>query len=134
MQEQNTLSFKLNPIFNWFNIQKSNIHGMGLFSQRDILPGESLGIAMVKKSISNSFQEHLIEGYGNSSDDDWLRVIGARFINHTAAPNIKLTYSGSQVLAFALKKINIGDEITANYIDIYQQINLPIPEFCKAIA
>jgi|GEM_PF-3450300 len=134
MHQHKSLSFILNPIFNWFSIQKSTIHGMGLFSRREIPQGAFLGVAMIKKIAANNHHEHLIEGYGASSDDEWLRVIGARFINHTNKPNIRLEYYGTQVVAYALRKITIGEEITANYIDIYQQINLPIPEFCLASA
>lgn len=134
MQQHKSLSFILNPIFNWFSIQKSAIHGVGLFSRREIPKGAYLGIAMIKKSAAHEHHEHLIEGYGDSSEDEWMRVIGARFVNHTSNPNIRLEYYGTQVVAYALQKISIGEEITANYIDIYKQINLPIPDFCLQTA
>ncbi|TXI92561.1 MAG: SET domain-containing protein [Neisseriales bacterium] len=128
--QHKSLSFILNPIFNWFNIQKSHIHGLGLFSRREIPQGAYLGIAMIKKSAASNYQEHLIEGYGASSEDEWLRVIGARFINHAVEGNIRLEYYGTQVVAYALRKISVGEEITANYVNIYREINLPIPDFC----
>lgn len=129
MSQQNLLSFTLDPIYNWFSIQKSSIHGMGLFSRRDIPKGLLLGLAMIKKSVPNNYQDHLIDGYGNSSEDEWLRVIGARFINHNKTANITLKYHEGQVIAYAAKPINSGEEIFADYAEIYPQINLPIPDF-----
>lgn len=129
MSQQNLLSFTLDPIYNWFSIQKSSIHGMGLFSRREIPEGLFLGIAMIKKSSPNNYQEHLIDGYGNSSEDEWLRVIGARFINHSKLANIILKYDEDHVIAYAAKHIEAGEEIFADYAEIYKQISLPIPDF-----
>lgn len=124
--------FKLNPALNWFNIKKSSIHGLGLFSSRDIDLNEPLGIALIKKAQSSDYSEHLIEGFGyQAAEDDWLRVIGVRFINHSSIGNIRLEHRGDQVLAYANQEIKLGTEITANYAEIYSQINLPIPDFCK---
>lgn len=129
---QQTELFKLNPALNWFNIKKSSIHGLGLFSVKPLQPNEELGIALIKKAQSSDYTEHLIEGFGyQTAEDDWLRVIGVRFINHSSIGNIRLEHHGDQVLAYANQVIDSGTEITTNYAEIYQQINLPIPDFCK---
>lgn len=129
---QQTELFKLNPALNWFNIKKSSIHGLGLFSARQLQPNEELGIALIKKAHSSDYSEHLIEGFGyQTAEDDWLRVVGVRFINHSSMGNIRLEHRGNQVLAYANQVIDSGTEITTNYAEIYQQINLPIPDFCK---
>lgn len=129
---QQTELFKLNPALNWFNIKKSSIHGLGLFSVKSLQPDEELGIALIKKAQSSDYSEHLIEGFGYQTDeDDWLRVIGVRFINHSQSGNIRLEHRGDQVFAYANQIIDSGTEITTNYAEIYQQINLPIPDFCK---
>ncbi len=128
---QQTEMFRLNPIFNWFNIKKSAIHGLGLFTSKLIQADEPLGIALLKKAQSANYLEHLIEGFGyQTEDDDWLRVIGVRFINHSPVSNIRLEYYSDRVLAFAKQELAPETEIIANYAEIYREINLPIPDFC----
>lgn len=128
---QRTEMFKLNPMFNWFSIKKSAIHGLGLFSTKPIKADEPLGIALIKKAQSANYLEHLIEGFGyQTENDDWLRVIGVRFINHSSVSNIRLEYYNDRVLAFAKQDLAPETEITANYAEIYREINLPVPDFC----
>ena len=51
-----------------------------------------------------------------------------RFINYSPVSNIRLEYYSDRVLAFASQSCP-ETEITANYVEIYREINLPIPDF-----
>lgn len=122
----------LNPIYDVVSIQKSHIHGFGLFARKYISHNQSLGIAMIKKKLAQPYIEHLVEGYGEQAVDEWLRVVGARFINHNSNGNIRMEFVNGKVFAFAKTNIKAGEELTTDYVHIYQQINLVIPDFCVA--
>lgn len=124
--------FLLDPVYDLVSIQKSHIHGFGLFARADIAKGSFLGVAMIKKRSASLYLDHLVEGYGTQSNDAWMRVVGARFINHAIKGNVAMNLVDGVVIVRAIQDIAKGEEITTNYIYLYQQINVDIPEFCVA--
>ncbi len=131
MQQTKKDSFILDPQFQWFHIGKSTIHGLGLISNQELPANTSLGFALIKKQgIQPHYLEHLIDGLGETANDPWYRVIGARFINHSKDPNVGFKHIDAFVYAYTLRPIHKREEITGNYIEIYRELDLTIPEFC----
>lgn len=125
-------TFALDPIYDLVSIRKSEIHGFGLFARINIIKGSFLGLAMIKKDSANLYLQHLVDGYGEQSTDLWMRTVGARFINHNNDGNVVMNLFGDSVVVHAAKDIVIGEEITTDYVYLYNQIDLGIPEFCAA--
>lgn len=119
----------LDPLFDFVSIRKSTIHGFGLFARYNFASDTHLGLVMVKKDQATDFLAHLVEGYGEQAYDQWLRVVGARFINHHPNGNVRMELINGQIVAFTNRQILAGEELTTNYQYIYSQIDLVIPEF-----
>ncbi|MCA9351834.1 SET domain-containing protein [Patescibacteria group bacterium] len=108
-------------------LEKSNIHGIGLFAGENIQKGEIIWIP------SDLFTLHIPEDKFKGldiSDQDIIRHYGyfhkemnvwhfasdnSRFINHSVNPTIVRTKTGDGVQA--LVDIVRGDELTQNYSD-----------------
>ena len=98
-----------NPLPKSLTIKKSNIHGLGLFAEKDIPAETTLGITHIQNI---------------DFPQGWLRTPLGGFYNHSKKPNCKLitTYTGrfwrswveSKEL-ITLKNIIEGDEITCFY-------------------
>ena len=77
----------------------SKIQGQGLFANKHILKGEIIGEATI----------------------DDKRTTLARYINHSADPNVVFKMINNQVIGFALKKIKKDEELLVNYR--HEQLN-----------
>lgn len=89
------------PLPSNVTIKKSRIHGLGLFSTKDIPKESDLGITHVK---DNRFSH----GY--------IRTPLGGFLNHSRNPNCKATYQGDFINILTITDINSGEEITVNYL------------------
>lgn len=106
-------------------LDKSPIHGIGLFAAESIEPGrpiwrfvpgfdltiapevlDNLPVPVRLQILRYGVSCPLTKGHLVSSDDD-------RFTNHSETPNTRL-YCGC---TYAIRFIEIGDEITVNYRD-----------------
>lgn len=105
----------------------SEIHGLGLFADEHIPEGQEVwrfvnGLdSMLPLTIFESLPplaQAFVRRYGtNESDKGYFTLYGddARFINHSAHPN--LVWDETRQAMVAAGDICIGEEITENYYD-----------------
>ena len=88
-------------------VDKSSIHGKGLFAERDIKEGESIGMASGRKVKKDGI-------YVIWLDEETAYQIECdfRYINHSDNANA-VYYDTLEICA--LKDIKAGEEITHNY-------------------
>lgn len=128
--EANQVFFALNPDNQMVEIRPSTIHGLGLFSKKDIKKGYILGPAMIDRSIARYYLNNTSENYDQTGvDDDWVQCIGTRYLNHSNQPNIGFQFEDKFIIAIAIKDIVLGDEITVNYLDYFSHTYVPLPRF-----
>ena len=95
-----------NPLPNNLKLEKSNIHGYGLFADKAIKKGTVLGISHVKHDL-----------FANG----WIRTPLGGFYNHSDTPNCQLEDTQlddndtQAKLLVAFKDIKAGDELTCTY-------------------
>jgi len=83
-----------NKLIQNFKIDKSNIHGDGVISTKEIEANEVINIAIYDDCHCTSFGAH---------------------INHSYSPNAITRNEGDQYITYAEKKIYPGDEVTVDY-------------------
>jgi len=88
------------PLPSNVTIQKSTIHGLGLFALAKISAETELGISHVKD---------------NRFSNGYIRTPLGGFFNHSTKPNCKAIYDGDFIKIKTLVNINAGDEITVDY-------------------
>lgn len=108
-------------------LNKSIIHGIGLFADEDILKGEIIWTPSDIFTLhidKNDFEElhesdkSMVRHYGYFHKEMGIWHFGSdnsRFINHSKDPTITRTDTGDGVQA--LRDILKGDELTQNYTD-----------------
>lgn len=113
-------------------LDKSSIHGIGLFADEDIEKGTIIweyykGIDVeVQQFALNSIEWHFIEKYAyyDRQLDIWiLPADNDRSTNHSEDPNTGPLEDGKMVV---LKNIKSGEEITCNYHEIDYEVNLKL--------
>ena len=90
-------STKYKPLPDCLSIEKSGIHGYGLFALQDLPEGSALGIT----------HHHLWE--------EVVRTPLGGFINHSKNPNCELERILSTSVLYTSKKIKKGEELTLTY-------------------
>ncbi len=98
MQKRNISHYKALP--SYITIEKSKIHGLGLFATSDIKEGLDLGLSHV---LNDKYKDGLIR-----------TPLGA-FINHSSNPNSDLIENDDNVRLITLRKIKKGEELTVDY-------------------
>ena len=93
------MDFKEESLSKKYYISSSEIHGQGVFANKDIYPGEEIDIGInfifsIFPTVTNYFGD---------------------FINHSWTPNGQLDYRYGKWYLIAIKKIKTGQEITMNY-------------------
>jgi hypothetical protein len=81
-----------------FSIEKSKIHGVGVISKRVYEPGDLIGIAL----------------YWSRKSYPLTTTFGAN-INHSYSPNAETRNEGEYYKTYAIKRIDVGDEIVVDY-------------------
>ena len=81
-----------------FKIDKSPIHGKGVFASKDLQAGEFINIAIYR---------------GEDGVPHTTKFGG--YLNHSYNPNAITNKDGDKYLTYAGKKINNGDEVTVDY-------------------
>jgi len=76
----------------------SNIEGIGIFSSNNLRGGDVVMAAVV----------------------DGKRTQAGRYSNHSDTPNTRPEYIGDDAYMTAINDIEIGDELTTSYRDVYQ--------------
>lgn len=88
------------PLPSNVTIQKSKIHGLGLFAVANISAERELGISHVR-------DDRFSNGY--------IRTPLGGFFNHSTKPNCEAIYDGDFIKIKTLVNINSGNEITVDY-------------------
>ena len=110
-------------------LDKSKIQGVGVFSIEDIKKGHKIqeersnfqmefdknNLPSMPLAFANFLETHSYQKYLHP-DMLILQLDNSKYINHSKNPN--LNHDG-----FAIKDINIGDEITIDYRDFGDNIN-----------
>ena len=105
-------------------LDKSSIHGIGVFSAQDIKGGDLIWrfVPEIDRIIESSIQDEqdkdFIDTYAyyDKQLNTWiLSADNDRFTNHSESPNTFAVDNGD---VFACKDISIGEEITINYYKI----------------
>lgn len=105
-------------------IKKSKIDGSGVFASRDFKAGE----IVLKWNVSNKITKNKIK-HISSSDKKYISYFDGscflmqppeRFVNHSCDPN---TFP-KDFCDIAKRDIKKGEEITTNYLDVCNEINM----------
>jgi SET domain-containing protein len=89
-----------NPLPKSLTIEKSKIHGLGLFAVEKISRGVTLGMTHIKN-----------DAYENGH----IRTPLGGFYNHSNNPNCETYYVDEVLYLRTLKDISHGEEITVKY-------------------
>jgi SET domain-containing protein len=88
------------PLPRSVTIKKSFIEGLGLFANKTISQNTLLGISHVK-------DDRFENGY--------IRTPLGGFVNHSDIPNCEFYNDGDFIMLRAIRNINEGNELTAEY-------------------
>ena len=107
----------------YWEVKKTGNKGLGLFAKKTIKPGIVIGdyIGKVLKTAEADIQEdkqnlYLMYYHDQASIYPNLQKPGIHLLNHSCTPNSWLyTYKG-HILAFTLRRIFPGEELTISYL------------------
>ena len=85
-------------------IDKSSIHGLGLYSDTDIPDGYAIE-NVIPLTAGNSYYLRLD------------RNIFAKKINHSDSPNCEMYFHEDGIWLYANQDIHVGEELTYHYMD-----------------
>ena len=88
------------PLPPYLTLEKSKIHGLGLFATDNIDAHHVIGITHVR---DNRFQ------------DGYIRTPLGGFFNHSTEPNCEVIEDGDYIKLATIKEIKAGEELTATY-------------------
>lgn len=101
-----------------FKVKRSRA-GLGLFVQHPIKKGEFLieysGPVISNKEAEKKAGKYLFEVNSRKTVDGSVRNNMARYINHSCAPNCEVYVEKGRLNVYAIRNINIGDELHYNY-------------------
>ena len=107
-----------------YKVKKSSA-GLGLFAIVPIKKGtwiiEYVGKILNGKKLIEEYPEnrYLFETSAVRMIDGSSRSNTARYINHSCKPNCEVEIIGGRVFVHAIKRIDIGEEITYDYGEEY---------------
>jgi len=97
--------------------------GLGLFTNLPIEKGgfviEYTGRVLTRREADTKGGKYLFETSQNRFVDGAVRSNTARYINHSCRPNCEIEIEKGRIYIFALRKINVGEELTYDYDDEY---------------
>ena len=96
---------------NYLIKQRSKIHGLGIFTIRDIKKDEIFYYAPLRKISHQSRPKYAFIG-----NDTWIsdkKVLN--FVNHSCEPDTIFDISDKKPKLIAKRNIHSGEEITVNY-------------------
>ena len=105
-----------------FFISQTKEKGNCVFSKKKYEIGELIGEYITSKP--NIIGKMLLS-------DKWETDILGRFCSHNSNPNTKLKIEESTIYLYAIKIIEINDEIVVNYVEVSKILNLPDEIFYK---
>lgn len=104
-------------------VDKSQIDGKGLFAGENIsartkignLGGEVISKKQARQRAKTLKIIAIVELHNGKAIDATNTQQGFKYINHSCSPNCFMRVINYQVEFYALRTINIGEEITCNY-------------------
>lgn len=111
-----------------------SLTGKGLFAEESIPKGaciiEYIGRPVSEKEQYENKGKYLFEtGKGTMIDGNIPGNI-AKYINHSCAPNCEIDIKNRRIYVFALKRINVGEELNYDYDTEYFDQHIK-PKGCK---
>lgn len=105
-----------------FKVVEIQTRGKGLVTEDTIFPGYPIGIYLSKNLTP------IVEG--RVLYDGWIEStpIG-RYVNHSNSPNCNVSLNGKDIYLISNNVIDYNEEITVNYLEVAQLINLPESKF-----
>ncbi len=105
-----------------FFIAKSQIDGNGVFARSLIKRGEFIGpltgnlipLMLGRSLVLKSKRIHLWE-FDCNPPSSLIITNALKYINHSCRPNVRFKEKGYSILVYALRRIDPGDELTADY-------------------
>lgn len=113
-------AYNYRPLPKEVTIKPSSIDGLGLFATEKIAQNTNLGVAWVSlprdtKQLKELFErDEAVEWC--KENDMWIRTPLGGFPNHSTNPNCAEGYMGGFVNLVTIKDIEIGEELTTNYL------------------
>ena len=107
-----------------FKVVEFQTRGKGLITEDTIFPGTIIGTYLSKDL------EPITEG--RILYDGWIESIPiGRYVNHSRTPNSNVSLEGNNIYLISNNVIDYRDEITVNYLEVAELINLPKSEYSK---
>jgi SET domain-containing protein len=110
--------------------------GLGLFARETIKRGvrivEYTGRPLKPGEEYTSRSKFLFEISRKKTIDGGVRTNGARYINHSCAPNCRAENTGRRIFILARRKIAPGEELTYNYGKEYFDEHIK-PKGCRCL-
>ena len=113
-------SFKFRPLPRGLTIKKSDIEGLGLFTELKIFRAEVLGPSHIKLNETSLENNEYIAYF---HDNGILRTPLGGWINHSEEPNVGLRDAGAFYVVEALRDIKPGEELTVDYRKGFTLVN-----------
>lgn len=111
--------------------------GLGLFAAKPILRGQCVveytGEVVSDDEADKRAGKYLMKIDKKRTIDGSPRTNLARYINHACKPNCVYYLEGGRVRAYALRKIEAGEELTVNYGKEYVEAYIA-PYGCRCSA
>ena len=102
--------------------------GRGLFTQeripKDSFVIEYLGRPATAKQIKENRGKYLFWTSDASMIDGNIPTNTARFINHSCAPNCEVKIRNRRINIFAIRTIELGEELSYDYGEEYFELHL----------
>jgi len=115
-----------------FQLLRSNIHGIGLFSLSDYLCGTEMNAAFSIDQLSYLDGDDLDDKDADSGAEV-TQLCAIRYMNHSETANIGFCKLGRNlIVARCLKNIHFGDEITTDYRTVFALLGKPVPAWVSA--
>src|ERR1035437_4362700 len=113
----------------YWEIKNTKNKGRGIFAKIDIPQGLIIGdyigkVIHPKDAVVDEENFYLMYYHDTAAISPDLKQPGIHLLNHSCVPNAWLYIYKGHTLAFALKKISKGEELTIPYL------LSPIDEFC----
>ncbi|MEP7128897.1 MAG: SET domain-containing protein-lysine N-methyltransferase, partial [Chitinophagales bacterium] len=114
-------------------IAKSGIQGKGAYATTAIpkrkkigdLGGVIISMREAKKRVRATKEIAMVELTDKTALDASVESNSLRYINHSCAPNSYIRVTTSRVEFYTLRKINKGEELTADYGITHHEGKLP---------
>ena len=111
------------------SVKKSSLHGLGCFATVPFLKGHLIAEYAGEKISRKEAMRRMKRPDGKRISEleaEWYidgSVVGnqTQYINHSCDPNADAVVIGGSLFIFALQEIELGEEITVDYLNSFEQ-------------